>query len=1233
MVGAGFSRNAAQIHEGAPQFPLWSDLARYLSTRLRPNSNRVEYDFLKLGQLYEAAFGREALCNVIRDFIPDLVHSPGEIHLKLLNLPWKDVFSVNYDTLLERSSENPDVKRAYQIIRQEIDLLGSISPRIVKLHGTLPSYEPFILTEEDYRCYPDTHPGMVNTVRQSMVESSLLLLGFSGNDPNFKSWLGWIRDRYNKRAPILYLCGVFDEDSVERSYYEALGVKIINMSFLTSRDNNPHGKASELLLDFLSTGNSGPILTWPYQEQRRTSLTRMAQDISIPTKLEKEPVLAWSFVGTGAEKKFEPNLQVQVESVVRSWKHNRKLYPGWLIMPEEERLSLAQATTQWYHALGEYIQDLDNNVGLEALSELCWRLKLYGEAVIGTYSYTWSKWLRGIPYNELSEIHRVYYQSIAFSLLTRAREDGDDIEWQFWSSWLESTLTLQEDRNRLEHERVLVALGRQDFEEITQCLRRWKAIPGAHFLNTRKAGHLAEIGNREEATLLAKASLDSYRRARRLMPESIQLESEQAWTAFLLDEIERSNPLQADPLSTPYSYWASLEANKHNPRTILNERGNTLLNTQNKSYLTHTVTTRIDELNGYQIESKSTSFGSNNSLNSTFSYMRIFDEVYPLCVLGVPWDEPELTVACEVLAAASPAWARSTVIRSSSSTVTVQFYDSPRLGMLATEDADRLTQISAQHLIRFYSDLLSLYGDYIQHIPLERSCKQALSQLKVLSCRQSSTGIECALSALSACLKSQTSKVTNRYFIDNDVISVFKEYIRLLDLPQLSPILDLLLAYQVEFDSYQLNKGLHPPQNYYSCWATLANRLLHENYKSKGINSLLHFDAYLSHIIFCLENNIHRESNALIIYVFHLLGWIKEEHMHRVGNVIWNARAAGSLLPMEIGLEVHALLELPSPSYIDPYEAVRDWLKDLKIDRVRVASIDEHGDIAYGVSSKRLYSSKLNALIYLSARTYSHHHFFTLGFIESLTSQLFDWWNDEKSYLQKRSFISDNFEAAFALLCKTLAYVVIRNDNRKKTLSKIESLQIEMKAFGIDTRLLELALCTYRRGNTAALNLARKFLVENSSGNLDMCLELIYWITDFDYSSRNKLVSEIILDLLVFAISSKDLTPTTNSLTGLTRLLDRWPHLFMNSDRASILIDHILTLVQEMSYPNDQERLFYKTNKDQLRMRRLTFRHLADFVRFLSETNIGNSAKIDQILEMLKASPFPEIRRRVTKAY
>lgn len=54
-------------------------------------------------------------------------------------------------------------ERAYQPVMTVEDLTTAIPPRIVKLHGTVPSQTPFVITEEDYRTCRGCFAPFVNT--------------------------------------------------------------------------------------------------------------------------------------------------------------------------------------------------------------------------------------------------------------------------------------------------------------------------------------------------------------------------------------------------------------------------------------------------------------------------------------------------------------------------------------------------------------------------------------------------------------------------------------------------------------------------------------------------------------------------------------------------------------------------------------------------------------------------------------------------------------------------------------------------------------------------------------------------------------------------------------------------------------------------------------------------------------------------------------------------------------
>ncbi|MEA2206555.1 MAG: hypothetical protein QOE77_3331 [Blastocatellia bacterium] len=221
MVGAGFSRNAQKTTASIPEFPLWIDIAENMFDALYP-AGSVDEDKrqrskitmtsgtpLRLASEYEAAFTRAALDDLLLNSIADNGYQPGNLHRMLLSLPWADVFTTNYDTLLERT--RPFIHdRKYDLILDASDIPVASRPRIVKLHGSFPSQRPFVITEKDFRTYPRRFSPLVNLVQQSVMENVFCLLGFSGDDPNFLNWTGWVRDHLGNHTQPIYLCGILN---------------------------------------------------------------------------------------------------------------------------------------------------------------------------------------------------------------------------------------------------------------------------------------------------------------------------------------------------------------------------------------------------------------------------------------------------------------------------------------------------------------------------------------------------------------------------------------------------------------------------------------------------------------------------------------------------------------------------------------------------------------------------------------------------------------------------------------------------------------------------------------------------------------------------------------------------------------------------------------------------------------------------------------------------------------
>lgn len=230
MVGAGFSKNAKK--SASVKVKDWNELTEDFLNRIYTPEERSELDLkyvspLRIASQIEATYGRHELEDIIKSAVPDESLSPGTLHEALVNLNWRDIFTMNYDTLIERAARLTGAK--YEVVTNRETLFYQSYKRIIKLHGSHPDARPYIITEEDYRTYPSQYPEFVNTVRQALLETVFCLIGFSGEDPNFLEWLGWVRDIMGNRMAPIYMISIQDRriNDAEAALMKARGISLI----------------------------------------------------------------------------------------------------------------------------------------------------------------------------------------------------------------------------------------------------------------------------------------------------------------------------------------------------------------------------------------------------------------------------------------------------------------------------------------------------------------------------------------------------------------------------------------------------------------------------------------------------------------------------------------------------------------------------------------------------------------------------------------------------------------------------------------------------------------------------------------------------------------------------------------------------------------------------------------------------------------------------------------------
>ncbi|MFA0536225.1 SIR2 family protein [Vibrio sp. 10N.222.54.E8] len=335
MVGAGFSRGAATSGDKGRKLPLWNDFSRTLSNQLGTSGS----DPLRIAEEYSAYFGRQALNDLIKKEINDAAWQPGELYKSLLTLPWTEVLTTNWDTLLERASDDIHERMYSKVYRQE-DLSNACSPRIVKLHGTINVNDNLTFTQEDYRRYPQDNAAFVNFARQVFIENELCLIGVSGDDPNFLQWTGWVRDHLATSARRIYIVGVLELSAAKRKYLESINIAPIDLASLVSSYDDidlKHQKATEIFLTALNELKPKPIWKW--------RVPRVDHQAEICEKL---------FV----------------------LKQAREEYPGWLVCPSHIRTDYYSQCFDKEYANKEALDDLKEDIKIELLYELAWRSKV-----------------------------------------------------------------------------------------------------------------------------------------------------------------------------------------------------------------------------------------------------------------------------------------------------------------------------------------------------------------------------------------------------------------------------------------------------------------------------------------------------------------------------------------------------------------------------------------------------------------------------------------------------------------------------------------------------------------------------------------------------------------------------------------------------------------------------------------------------------------------------------------
>jgi hypothetical protein len=188
LVGAGLSMGAG--------YPSWNHLLEPHRIDLGVPSEMG--DLPMMAQFVEnQADGRVRLIESICQTIGSVIPSPTESHTLLSQLPLDEVWTTNYDPLIEMAIGGAVV------VELEDDFLevGAATRRVYKMHGSIRhgddvpvgGVDKLVISNADFDFYETQHPRFWQLLQAQILTKSFLFLGFSFTDPNFEAALRLVR--------------------------------------------------------------------------------------------------------------------------------------------------------------------------------------------------------------------------------------------------------------------------------------------------------------------------------------------------------------------------------------------------------------------------------------------------------------------------------------------------------------------------------------------------------------------------------------------------------------------------------------------------------------------------------------------------------------------------------------------------------------------------------------------------------------------------------------------------------------------------------------------------------------------------------------------------------------------------------------------------------------------------------------------------------------------------------
>lgn len=1099
FVGAGFSKNA-RPKNGEELPPNWNELGDLFFEKVRhrkPNCrDRAYANVLRIAEEVKCVYGKKGLTDLIKESINDSNLEPSDLHLQLLKYPWCDVFTTNYDTLLERAADQlyDQGYYAYTTITEDAEMGLSSSPFLVKLHGDLKKPESIIITEEDYRTYPTSHQAMIGYIRHAIMMKTLVLIGFSGNDPNFIQWLGWVKDALSNNQRKVYLLTVDSfSDSVVRTFEEK-NVIIVNLRGLA-------GKNAKV------TDNIAAAIRYfeVYHRNRKEEHNRF-----------KKQTMDW-----GRSLHHETDIK---DLFVR-WKTDRDSYPGWLVLPREKREY--NVSMDGFSFPVDKLTELPQPQDILFLDLYNWRIEKYLVPIDNRLEPIYQAVLQKYhPFKGRTQTDvRDAWVNLKLGLLKLFRQEGWMEKWYTLNQELSqlSERFSTEQRCRYTYEQALMAVFNHDYDWLDKILNEWPDQKTEPYWNIRKGSLMAEFLSLKIGREITKKAFDDICRKLdasdnekdRLYWASRKVHAHTVWNCLSIANFSHDDSVTYDARAT----WNELRS--YDDIWYEHEFFDTHLNSVEKVTTTKTKEPLFKLGRSYT----TTSLGGNfQDYRIAYAYFLYYEETaYPVHLPFLnTMEKSTLENALSVMAICSPAIAVCWLLRSGDPKFVAAVYNRR---FLNRTKHDKVTLLFDEYLTCFGKLLendngveapswVRTYGSMLPEI-LSRLCMKASYTSRVKT-----------FDYLERLFRSKKPvRYNNLDVLISSLMSSFSDEQTKTLIPRLAAMPFVNDSYG-EFKFEALYYADHPVEVNDTLEPQIADNLFDQ----------LGAEVKYDQIIFC---------RLLFLNKCGLLSALQQK---RLGELLWSKRDSHGF-PADTIYYYFVFYSFPHPEDVDPYELIIKYFKKCHIPRVGKNGVVN----IYGGRFPILHEIK-------GMIGYGDHFAWDAETLRNICSGLIGMWDSDKEWLLEKDntrglSTKEEFQSRFGDVAYIVAMIVAPNSGLldRFLLEDMLRMVMEFEDYGMPSFWMKVAFGDLLKESLDYSWEIRKRLVSSDNRVVNDCVhaiinmfnkgeEVTKWVELMSECFRSNSQQEVmpIIDGLEFFVKKEvfqiDKTIIDNLVLGLERL-------------------------------------------------------------------------------------------------